>query len=64
MEKVSLQTLNGGAVIDLFNVEYEKLLANVNDENTKPEATRSIKIELKAYPHRRQRKCGSCLIRG
>ena len=45
MEKVALQTLNGGAVIDLFNAEYEKLLANVNDENTKPEAARSIKID-------------------
>ena len=55
MEKVSLQTLNGGAGIDLFNVEYEKLLANVNDENTKPEATRSIKIELKVKPEKTQR---------
>jgi hypothetical protein len=55
MEKVSLQTLNGGAVIDLFNVEYEKLLANVNDENTKPEATRSIKIELKVKPEKTRR---------
>ena len=55
MEKVSLQTLNGGAVIDLFNVEYEKLLANVNDENTKPEATRSIKIALKVKPEKTRR---------
>ena len=55
MEKVSLQTLNGGAVIDLFNVEYEKLLANVNDKNTKPEATRSIKIELKVKPKKTRR---------
>ena len=55
MEKVSVQTLNGGAVIDLFDVEYEKLLANVNDENTKPEATRSIKIELKVKPEKTRR---------
>jgi len=55
MEKVALQTLNGGAVIDLFNAEYEKLLANMNDENTKPEAARSIKIELKVKPEKTRR---------
>ena len=52
MEKVALQTLNDGAVVDLFNAEYEKLLAKVNDENTKPDATRSIKIELKVKPEK------------
>ena len=59
MEKVALQTLNGGAVVDLFNAEYEKLLANVNDENTKPDATRSItiKIEVKPGKTRRDAEC-------
>ena len=36
MEKVTLQTLKSGAVIDLFNVEFEKMLTNINDENTSP----------------------------
>jgi len=50
MGKVALQTLKSGAVIDLFNAEYEKVLANIDDVNTKPNATRSIKIELKLTP--------------
>ncbi|CEM60486.1 conserved hypothetical protein [Treponema phagedenis] len=29
MDKVTLETLNSGAVIDLFNVELEKVLKNM-----------------------------------
>ena len=36
MEKVTLQTLNRGAVVDLFDAELEKVLSNIADENTNP----------------------------
>ena len=36
MEKLSLQSLNRGALIDLFDVEFKKVLANIEDENTEP----------------------------
>lgn len=50
MEKVTLQTLKSGAVIDLFNVEFEKMLANINDENTSPTTSRSITIKIEVKP--------------
>lgn len=55
MEKVTLQTLNRGAVIDLFNVEFEKLLANINDENTSPTTSRSITIKIEVKPGKTRR---------
>lgn len=59
MEKVTLQTLKSGVVIDLFNVEFEKMLANINDENTSPTTSRSItiKIEVKPGKTRRDAEC-------
>lgn len=55
MDKVCLQTLNRGAVLDLFNAEFEKVLKNIEDENTDAKGTRSItiKIDLKPTEDRR-----------
>lgn len=48
--QVTLDTLNSGAVIDLFNEEWDKLLENIADENVKPEGTRELRIVIKVKP--------------
>ena len=55
MEKVTLETLQGGAVVDLFNAEYEKMLSNISDENTSPTAVRSITIKIDVKPSKTRR---------
>jgi hypothetical protein len=47
---VSLETINSGAVIDLFTEAFEKLLENVADDNTEPDKVRSITIKLAVKP--------------
>jgi len=49
-KEVSIDTLNNGAITDLFNEEFEKLLNNIADENTKSEVTRELKISVKVKP--------------
>ena len=55
MEKVTLETLHHGAVLDLFNAEYEKMLSNISDENTSPTAVRSITIKIEVKPSKTRR---------
>ena len=47
---VSLETLKGGAAIQLFDEELGKVLANIMDPNTEAGATRSVKLEIKIKP--------------
>lgn len=47
---VTLDTINSGAVIDLFTEEFDKLLANVADDNTEADKVRSISIKLSVKP--------------
>jgi hypothetical protein len=54
-EGISLSTLNQGAVLELFGVEWQKLLDNINDPNTKPEAARKLKIEIAVKPQKDRR---------
>jgi hypothetical protein len=49
-QQVTLETLNSGAVIDLFEAEWRKLLNNIQDPNTKPDAVRKVKIEIAVKP--------------
>lgn len=49
-ELISLETLNGGQIVALFDRELEKILENIADENTPPKKARSIKIEIKITP--------------
>jgi len=55
MKKVLLESLQDGAVIDLFNEELRKVMANIGDINTKPDGVRSIKIELVIKPDKTRR---------
>jgi hypothetical protein len=54
-KEISLGTLNSGAVMDMFEVEWQKLLNNVNDPNTKPDAVRKVKIEIAVKPAKDRR---------
>lgn len=47
---VTLDTINSGAAIDLFEEEFEKLLKNVADDNTEASKERSITVTLKVKP--------------
>ena len=50
MRPVSLETLHNGVVIDMFNEELSKVLANIADENTKPDAVRQITLKVTIKP--------------
>jgi hypothetical protein len=54
-QTVTLGTLNSGAVLDLFEVEWQKLLNNIQDPNTKPDAVRKVKIEVTVRPAKDRR---------
>jgi len=52
---VSLETMNGGAAIELFNEELQKVLNNIGDPNTKPDAAREINLKVKIKPDEKRR---------
>jgi hypothetical protein len=43
-------TLNSGAILDLFDDAWKKLINNIQDPNTKPDAVRKLKIEIAVKP--------------
>lgn len=47
---VDLESLNGGAVSELFSEEWQRLMANIADVNTKPDMAREITIRVKVKP--------------
>lgn len=47
---VALDNLNAGAIGELFDVEFQKLLDNIDDYNTKPDAPREIVIKVRVVP--------------
>ncbi|MCD1654740.1 hypothetical protein K7J14_08475 [Treponema zuelzerae] len=47
---VTLSTLNSGAVLELFEEEFEKALKNIADDNTSPTAVRAITIKIELKP--------------
>lgn len=47
---VSLETVAGGAAVELFNAELVKVLANIADPNTDAKAVRVIKLEVRVKP--------------
>ena len=55
MEKVELQTIQNGVVIDLFEEELRKVLTNTEDENTAPNQERSITIKIAIKPDKTRR---------
>lgn len=50
MKTVELSTLQHGAVIDMFNEEFAKVLDNIADDNVSPDATRELTIKVQIKP--------------
>lgn len=55
MTILNLSRFQRGAAMDMFDEELQKVLANINDENTKPDAVRSITIKLAIKPDKTRR---------
>lgn len=50
LEPVGLETIGGGAAVELFDRELRRVLADIDDPNTKPDATRTITLEIAIKP--------------
>lgn len=61
MKTVSLGEIGGGAAVELFGAEMEKVLANIADPNTDAEAKRTITVKVTIQPND-QRDIGETLI--
>lgn len=48
--ELTLESVAGGAAVELFDREFRKVLDNILDPNTDPTAARSVKIEIKIKP--------------
>jgi len=55
VKKVELQSIQNGAVLDLFNEELRKVLTNIEDENTVANQERSITIKIAIKPDKTRR---------
>lgn len=54
-EMVTLENLGGGAASEMFSESLEKLIENVVNPNTKPDAVRTITLKMKVKPDKKQR---------
>lgn len=52
MQGVTLDTIGGGALAELFAAELTRVLANIADPNTDPEIKRAIGITVSFKPNR------------
>jgi hypothetical protein len=50
-EKVSLATLGGGSAVERFDHELQKVLNNIADFNTPPEAVREVTLKVRIKPN-------------
>lgn len=50
MQAVTLDTIGGGALAELFGAELSRILANIADPNTDAKAGRAITISVKFKP--------------
>ena len=55
MKEVELLTIQNGAILDLFDDELRKVLANIEDENTVANQERSITIKIAIKPDKTRR---------
>lgn len=47
---IDINALAGGALLERLNIELQRLAENISDPNTKPDAIRSVTIEIKVKP--------------
>jgi len=57
-EYVSLENLGNGAAAEMFAAELERVIANITDPNTKPDAARGITMKMKVKPNKERNYCG------
>jgi hypothetical protein len=55
MKKVKLGELRGGALVDYFDEQFSRVLANIADENTAPTAKRTITLKMEIVPDKKRR---------
>jgi len=55
VKKIELQTIQNGAISDLFGEEFKKVLTNIEDENTAANSERSITIKIAIKPDKTRR---------
>lgn len=60
-ERVSLSNLGEGAAIELFDLELQRVLDNIIDENTSPGVVREVNLKIKIKPDQ-DREWGSVQI--
>lgn len=49
-EKMSIETINDGAVLEQANDEIARIIANILDVNTEAEKTRELTVKIKFKP--------------
>jgi hypothetical protein len=49
-ESVTLDNLNQGAVKELFEAAWERMMNNIGDPNTSPTATRTLTLKITVKP--------------
>jgi hypothetical protein len=55
MKKINLQNFGRGAVYELFDEEFRKVLRNIEDENTPADKERSVTIKIAIKPDKTRR---------
>jgi hypothetical protein len=48
--EITLESFGAGVLKELFDAEFKKILKNIGDPNTKPDAVRKLKIEISIKP--------------
>lgn len=52
MQGVTLDSIAGGALVELFDAELNRILSNITDPNTDTKAKRVMTIQIKFTPNR------------
>ena len=60
-DRVSLETIGGGAAIEKFDDELQRVADNIIDPNTDPKAVREVTLKIKIKPDA-EREWGSVTI--
>lgn len=48
--EIKIDTIANGALCEYFDLEFAKILANIEDPNTDAEAVRELTLKVKIYP--------------
>ena len=51
---MQLSEINSGALLEVFDYEFDKVLRNIRDVNTDPKAKRKVTIEMTISPNEKR----------